>query len=92
MAEIQLFPREQVVGIFRGFRQGGMEFHADLVLPYRNEFQNIPMHGQFLQNMKNGTAPEAGRTRQLSATILEFDRQMPAGMSAHGASTIRSRS
>lgn len=48
MTEIQLFPREQVVGIFRGFQQGGMEFHADLVLPYRNEFQNIPMHGQFL--------------------------------------------
>ncbi len=48
MAEIQLFPREQVVGVFRGFQQGGMEFHADLVLPYRNEFQNIPMHGQFL--------------------------------------------
>lgn len=48
MAEIQLFPREKVVGIFRGFQQGGMEFHADLVLPYRNEFQNIPMHGQFL--------------------------------------------
>src|SRR5262245_29523904 len=48
MAEIQLFPREQVVGIFRGFQQGGLEFHADLVLPYRNEFQNIPMHGQFL--------------------------------------------
>jgi hypothetical protein len=48
MADIQLFPREQVVGIFRGFQQGGMEFHADLVLPYRNEFQNIPMHGQFV--------------------------------------------
>lgn len=48
MPDIQLFPREQVVGIFRGFQQGGMEFHADLVLPYRNEFQNIPMHGQFL--------------------------------------------
>lgn len=48
MAEIQLFPKEQVVGIFHGFQQGGMEFHADLVLPYRNEFQNIPMHGQFL--------------------------------------------
>ncbi len=48
MAEFQLFPREQVVGVFRGFQQGGMEFHADLVLPYRNEFQNIPMHGQFL--------------------------------------------
>lgn len=48
MVEFQLFPREQVVGIFRGFQQGGMEFHADLVLPYRNDFQNIPMHGQFL--------------------------------------------
>ena len=47
-AEIQLFPKEKVVGIFRGFQQGGLEFHADLVLPYQNEFQNIPMHGQFL--------------------------------------------
>ena len=25
-----------------------MEFHADLALPYRQEFQSIPMHGQFL--------------------------------------------
>ncbi|TYO96766.1 DNA helicase HerA-like ATPase [Geothermobacter ehrlichii] len=48
MTDLQLFPKEKVVGIFRGFQQGGMEFHADLVLPYRNEFQNIPMHGQFL--------------------------------------------
>lgn len=48
MAEFQLFPRDQVIGIFRGFREGGLEFHADLVLPYRNDFQNIPMHGQFL--------------------------------------------
>lgn len=47
-SEIQLFPQEKSVGIFRGFQQGGLEFHADLVLPYRNEFQNIPMHGQFL--------------------------------------------
>lgn len=45
---IELFPREQIIGVFRGFREGGLEFHADLVLPYRNEFQNIPMHGQFL--------------------------------------------
>ena len=48
MAVIDLFPREHVVGIFRGFREGGLEFHADLVLPYRNDFQSIPMHGQFL--------------------------------------------
>jgi hypothetical protein len=48
MKEIQLFPKDKIVGIFRGFQQGGLEFHADLVLPYRNEFQNIPMHGQFI--------------------------------------------
>jgi hypothetical protein len=48
MADLELFPRQQIVGIFRGFQQGGLEFHADLVLPYRNEFQNIPMHGQFV--------------------------------------------
>lgn len=48
MTDIQLFPKDKVVGIFRGFQQGGLEFHADLVLPYRNDFQNIPMHGQFL--------------------------------------------
>ena len=48
MAALDLFPRQQIVGIFRGFQQGGLEFHADLVLPYRNDFQNIPMHGQFV--------------------------------------------
>lgn len=68
MAEIQLFPREQVVGIFRGFQQGGMEFHADLVLPYQNEFQNIPMHGQFLL-VQLETSEEAvlGRITSLSS-------------------------
>lgn len=48
MAEFDLFPKDRVVGIFRGFQQGGMEFHADLVMPYRNDFQSIPMHGQFV--------------------------------------------
>ena len=48
MPDFQLFPRDKVVGVFRGFQQGGLEFHADLVLPYRSDFQNIPMHGQFL--------------------------------------------
>ena len=45
---MQLFPKSQVVGVFRGFREGGLEFHADLALPYRNDFQRIPMHGQFV--------------------------------------------
>jgi hypothetical protein len=45
---MELFPKQQVVGVFRGFREGGLEFHADLALPYRNDFQRIPMHGQFI--------------------------------------------
>ncbi|KUK70372.1 MAG: hypothetical protein XD88_0707 [Methanocalculus sp. 52_23] len=45
---MKLFPKEKVVGIFRGFKQGGLEFHAELVLPYQNGFQSAPMHGQFL--------------------------------------------
>lgn len=48
MKRLELFPREEIIGVFRGFREGGLEFHADLVLPYRNDFQSRPMHGQFL--------------------------------------------
>src|ERR1700690_104216 len=48
MSSLELFPRHGVVGIFRGFREGGLEFHAELVLPYRSDFQSIPMHGQFV--------------------------------------------
>jgi hypothetical protein len=48
MSSLDLFPKRQIVGVFRGFKEGGMEFHADLALPYRNDFQNLPMHGQFL--------------------------------------------
>ena len=45
---MELFPKQQVAGVFRGFREGGLEFRADLVLPYRNELQRRPMHGQFV--------------------------------------------
>ena len=48
MTDLSLFSREQLIGIFRGFSEGGLEFHADLVLPYQAQFQSIPMHGQFL--------------------------------------------
>ncbi len=43
-----LIQRERVVGIFRGFVEGELEFHADLVLPYRSDYVRRPMHGQFL--------------------------------------------
>jgi len=45
---VKLFDPGNVVGVFRGFSDSGMEFHADLVLPYREELQSIPMHGQFV--------------------------------------------
>jgi DNA helicase HerA-like ATPase len=45
---MRLFSPDRAVGIFRGFSEGGLEFHADLVLPYRSELQSAPMHGQFL--------------------------------------------
>ena len=48
MDAIELFPASQIVGVFHGFSEGGMEFHADLVLPYKSDFHNVPMHGQFL--------------------------------------------
>lgn len=43
-----LFDNAQVAGTFLGFSEGGLEFHADLILPYRNDFQSLPMHGQFV--------------------------------------------
>src|SRR5437867_11802194 len=66
--QIQLFPREQIVGVFKGFREGGLEFHADLVLPYRSEFQSIPMHGQFLLvQLESPTEAVLGRITAFSS-------------------------
>ncbi len=65
---IELFPKDQVVGVFKGFREGGLEFHADLVLPYRNEFQSIPMHGQFLLvQLENPNEAVLGRITAFSS-------------------------
>lgn len=43
-----LIQEDRIVGIFRGFSEGGLEFHADLILPYRPDYHAQPMHGQFL--------------------------------------------
>ena len=37
-----LFEKAQVVGTFLGFSESGLEFHADLILPYQNYFQSSP--------------------------------------------------
>jgi hypothetical protein len=64
----KLFTQSDVVGIFRGFREGGLEFHADLVLPYRNEFQRIPMHGQhILVQLENPDECVMGRITSFSS-------------------------
>lgn len=65
---MKLFPKDCVVGIFRGFSEGGLEFHADLVLPYRNDFQSSPMHGQFLLvQLENENEAVLGRIASLSS-------------------------
>lgn len=65
---MQLFPRDQTIGIFRGFREGGLEFHADLSLPYRSDFQNIPMHGQLvLVQLETPNEAVLGRITSLSS-------------------------
>lgn len=68
MGKFELFSKEQVVGVFRGFSEGGLEFHADLVLPYRNDFQSIPMHGQFLiVRLESENEAVLGRVTSLSS-------------------------
>lgn len=65
---MKLFPKDRVAGIFRGFSEGGLEFHADLVLPYRAEFQTSPMHGQFVVvALESDTEGVLGRITSVSA-------------------------
>lgn len=65
---MELFPKDQRAGVFRGFSNGGMEFHADIVLPYKEKLHNIPMHGQFLLvQLENPLEAVLGRICSLSA-------------------------
>jgi hypothetical protein len=65
---VKLFDEKNNIGIFKGFSEGGLEFHADLVLPYRSDFQSIPMHGQFLLvQLEDENEGVLGRITSLSA-------------------------
>lgn len=65
---MELFDPEHIVGIFRGFSESGMEFHADLVMPYRDEFQSNPMHGQFvLVQLEHNREAVFGRITTIAA-------------------------
>lgn len=65
---LELFPQSHIAGVFRGFREGGLEFHADLALPYQSHFHNIPMHGQFLLvQLENPDEAVLGRITSLTS-------------------------
>ncbi len=67
-ASLELFPKDKIVGVFRGFTEGGLEFKAELVLPYKDHFQTIPMHGQFLLvQLENPNEAVLGRITSLSS-------------------------
>ena len=65
---MKLFDKQHVAGIFRGFSAGGLEFHADIILPYRNDFQSTPMHGQFvIVQLESETEAVLGRIVTISS-------------------------
>jgi uncharacterized protein len=65
---MNLFPKTQKIGVFRGYREGGLEFHADLAIPYKQHLQNIPMHGQFLLvQLENEEEAVLGRITSMRA-------------------------
>lgn len=65
---MKLFPDEKKVGVFRGFREGGLEFHADITLPYHGSMHNRPMHGSFiLVRLENEDEAVLGRIASFSS-------------------------
>lgn len=65
---MELFSRGQVAGIFRGFSGSGLEFHADLTLPYRSDLHSIPTHGHFvLVELASATEAVLGRITSVSS-------------------------
>ena len=43
-----LFPRENFVGTFGGFAERGLEFHAEIVVPYQASLGQRPVQGHFV--------------------------------------------
>src|SRR5947208_16817830 len=54
-----------VIGVFKGFIESGLEFKADLVVPYQSEF--TPLLGSFL-------VVEVSKQRYLLVRITRFHR------------------
>lgn len=63
-----LFNHDDSIGVFKGFVEGGMEFHADLVLPYAGKLNNLPMHGMYLLiQLENLNEAVLGRITTISS-------------------------
>lgn len=63
-----LFDGSKVAGTFLGFSEGGLEFHAELVLPYDNNYQSMAMHGQYvLVALENDNEAVLGRITTISS-------------------------
>ncbi len=56
------------VGVFQGFSNSGLEFHAEIMLPYKTDFQVRPMHGSFLLvELENEEEAVLGRISSLQS-------------------------
>src|SRR6202008_3949119 len=63
-----LIPDSAKIGVFRGFCDGGLEFHADIGLPYHGEMHHRPMHGSFiLLRLANESGGVLGRITSFSS-------------------------
>ena len=63
-----LIPDNAKIGVFRGFREGGLEFHADIGLPYHGQMHHRPMHGNFiLVRLENENEAVLGRITSFSS-------------------------
>ncbi len=78
MDSIELFPpNQEEVGVFRGFQHGGLEFHANLLLPYSRKYQQKPMHGQFL--LVKLDTPEEAVLGRIASFYSEGKFSSPSG-------------
>lgn len=65
---MKLFTTENTKGVFKGFTEGGMEFHADIILKYNHDFHKTPLHGHFLLvQLESEEEAALGRITSISA-------------------------
>ncbi len=78
---IELFPEGNIIGSFKGFAERGMEFAAELVVPYSKEEIDQPQLGNFI-------LVELSTSKQ--ASLGRITKILPSGMlaSAEGENYI----